>query len=539
MSKRSLLIVIALLSFGLRVWGLAFGLPFAYHPDEQQYIWPAIGVVSGDFRPLAHYNPALFPYVIGLVYTFNYWLLRLLGAFPAFFDLNLAWSEPMQPWTAGLIYLARYTSAAAGVLTVLMVYRLGRRAYSRTTGLGAALIFGLAFLPVREAHFAVSDAPVALGVAVALYVCLRIVERGRWPAYLKTGLALGLAAATKYSAGLLVLPVGTAHLLSRRYRRWSQRIGYGWLLLLTGLVSGLAYLAVSPYTLIEKEAFWADFSENLGAAKSGFQGLNLDPGGGAIFYLKGLGWGLGWPLTVLFILTVIFMIWRHSRTDLVLLVLPVLGFFYMQRQEMYFVRWLMPFLPPMAVLAAETVRAGTERFTKKAALPLVLALLFVLPSFYMAVWADQLFSRPDTRTEALHWIGQNIPSGSVLAVRVLSPPWGPPLNLPGLPVGPYRFVPVPDGGVAEIGWEQYQTWQTQYVIASSFYYARPLRDQARQAQLAANLERLETETTLLAEFNPYRPGCRGFFYHDQVYGPANDTLCRTQPGPIIKIYRLP
>ncbi len=66
------LIIITLLSFWLRVTGIQFGLPFEYHPDEQQYILPALGVVSGDFKPLAHYNPALYPYLIGLVYTLTY-----------------------------------------------------------------------------------------------------------------------------------------------------------------------------------------------------------------------------------------------------------------------------------------------------------------------------------------------------------------------------------------------------------------------------------------------------------------------------------
>jgi hypothetical protein len=150
----SLLIMIVLLGFWLRVAGIQFGLPFVYHPDEQQYILPAVGVVSGDFRPLAHYNPALYPYLIGVVYTLTYLGLTIFDAFPPYFDLGTAWSEPMLPWTTGLVFLARYVTVGVGVLTTLMVYRLGRRAYSRETGVGAAIIFGLSFLPVREAHFA-------------------------------------------------------------------------------------------------------------------------------------------------------------------------------------------------------------------------------------------------------------------------------------------------------------------------------------------------------------------------------------------------
>jgi hypothetical protein len=111
--------------------------------------------------------------------------------------------------------------------------------------------------------------------------------------------------------------------------------------------------------------------------------------------------------------------------------------------------------------------------------------------------------------------------------------------MPGLDIGPYNFAPVPDGGVAEIDLPQYREWGVQYVIASSFYYARPLRDKAHQAQLAARMQALDENAELVALFQPYEPEYNGFFYHDQVYGPANDTLYRKQPGPIIKIYRLP
>jgi hypothetical protein len=546
-STRFLLLGLTLLSFGLRLWGIQFGLPFIYHPDEQQYVLPAIGVVSGNFEPLAHYNPALYPYLIGLIFALTYGGLKLFNAFPAAFDLSMGWSEAMQPWITGIMYLARYTSVAMGVLTTLLIYRLGRRAYSPVSGLAAAAIFGLSFLPAREAHFAVSDAPVALGAAAVLYFCLAIIRRGDGRSYVWAGLALGLSAATKYSAGLLALPLVLAHLLNRRDQSLFERLKRSWRVGLAGLVAAISYIVVSPYTLLEREEFWADFSENLESAKIGFQGLDLDPAGGAIFYLKGLIWGFGWPLFLLLLGAVAVALWRRRREDVLLVSLPLLGFFYMQRQEMYFVRWLMPFLPPLAVLAGETLHYGVVKTLKVLKtfrvsdrwLTVGVAGLLVLPSFYMAVRANSIWRRLDTRTQALAWIRQNVPPGSTVAAEVLSPPWGPPLAMPGLVVGPYRLAPVPDGGIAELELQQYLDWGVQYVVASSFHYARPLRDKAHQAALAGRLKALDEQAELVALFQPYEAEYQGFFYHDQVYGPADDTLARRQPGPVIRIYRLP
>jgi len=261
----------------------------------------------------------------------------------------------------------------------------------------------------------------------------------------------------------------------------------------------------------------------------------------------------------------------------------------MQRQAMYFVRWLTPFLPPLSVLAAETAHVAIRRLsvailvlaesppsippkggevsrfsplwgeleggnqlksrianlaastsTRNLTLwPVVgVVLLLALPSTYVAVNANAIFAQTDTRTEALRWIQQHIPPGSTIAAEVLSPPWGPPLAMPGLAVNPYKFAPVPEGGVAEVSLRQLRDWQVQYVVTSSFYYARPLLAKSHQAVLEANMQALDEAAELLIEFQPYQEGDDGFFYHDQVYGPINDTFSRKQPGPVIKIYRL-
>ncbi|MDM8532734.1 glycosyltransferase family 39 protein [Anaerolineales bacterium HSG25] len=600
------LIIITLLSFYLRLWGIQFGLPFEYHPDEQQYILPAIRVVSGDFQPLAHYNPALYPYLIGLVYSLTYYGLQLFGAEPPLFDLNNGWHESMIPWTIGWIYLARYVSVAVGVINTLLIYQLGRRAYNRLTGLGAALIFTVSFLPTREAHFAVNDAPVALAVTVTLYCCIGMLRHGALRDYLWTGIALGLATAVKYSAGLLVVPIGVAYLLQgfqispmkeisgNRYRFGQHLRGQKqtsqekiiyllrnlWKPILTGLVAMLVFALCSPYTLIEYDLFWANFSENLESARSGFQGLDLDPSGGAVYYLKVLLWGFGWPLLIVFGLSILYLLWRHLPIDLLMLSFPLFGFFYMQRQEMYFMRWLMPFIPPLMVITAESITVWSIRLSNwlgkqfsfdntsfspkgESVTSLLLGgrvfglpqrsnisnvywsvvffvyLFLLLPTLYATTHANYVFSKSDTRTEALYWIRDNIPAGTSLAVEVRSPPWGPPLAMPGLAVGSYNFYPVPDGGVAELDMEQYRQQGVSYVIASSFHYARPLRDKTHQALLEQRMAWLEEQAKLVALFDPFIDEERGYFHHDQVFGPANDLLLREHPGPVIRVYRLP
>jgi hypothetical protein len=317
---------------------------------------------------------------------------------------------------------------------------------------------------------------------------------------------------------------------------------------IAGVTSIASYLLVSPYTILNWQEFWNDFGENLQSGQRGFQGIDLDPtGSGAIFYSKSLIWGMGWPIFLLFAGAVIFALWRHRRHDILLVSFPLLVFVYMQRQEMYFVRWMMPLIPPMCVLAAETMRAVVEWLLNKrtrlrwstATISLTAIAVLTLPSTIMTIKADYVFAQPDTRTEALEWISKNIPPDSQLAARIISPPWSPPLAMPGLPLGPYYFAQVPNGGIADVEMEQYHDWQIKYVIATSFYYAQPKLDKTYQLERETRMQTLDEQAELIALFDPYAREYPGFFYHDQVYGPANDVLYRKQPGPIIKIYRLP
>jgi hypothetical protein len=47
--KGGLVLVVAMLAFafGLRVWGIGFGLPYIYHPDEPTYVSQALNLGAG------------------------------------------------------------------------------------------------------------------------------------------------------------------------------------------------------------------------------------------------------------------------------------------------------------------------------------------------------------------------------------------------------------------------------------------------------------------------------------------------------------
>jgi hypothetical protein len=62
------LVAVTGVALGLRVWGIAFGLPFPYHPDEPQFVEQALAIASGVSRGGTFANPPLFKYLLLVEY---------------------------------------------------------------------------------------------------------------------------------------------------------------------------------------------------------------------------------------------------------------------------------------------------------------------------------------------------------------------------------------------------------------------------------------------------------------------------------------
>jgi len=519
-----LLVVLALVAFGLRLWGIGFGLPFTYHPDEYQYVEDALGFFSGDLNPHRFNNPALFKYFLFGEYILIRHIAPQLGP------------PTDQASLASFYWLGRLTNALLGTATVLLLYLTGRRAYSSRAGLLAAAFLAVAFLHARESHYAVNDVPLTLLAVVGLWLCLCVLQRGTAGDYLLAGAVAGLAAGTKYTGAFLAVPLAVAYSLKEPWRRrdtmWLFSLGRFALAL---AAMGIAFLVTNPFALLDFPAFAEDLQALAGRGALGYKGLILDPAGGWVFYLKTLNWGLGYGLFLLSLIGLAYAGYQRSRQDLVLISFPLILYLFLGRQQMFFARFILPAVPVLLLLAARvltdviTAIAATNRQRNLALAALSLAVL-IQPTGSL-LRHDLLLTRTDTRTLARAWIEAHIPPGAV----IVSEPYGPPLDEER-----YRVQVTDSEGLPwhDSTLERYRQAGAQYLIASSFVYDRVYRDprqaQARQTFYAA----LEVEADRLQEFRPYRGPDKPPFLFDQVYGPVNALFSFERPGPVIRVYRL-
>ena len=165
LDRNTLYILLALIlatAFGLRIWGIWFGLPFSYRADEYHEVFRALELGSGGFN-LERTGKGGYFYVLFVEYGFLFVVLKLAGIVDSAQDFARYFARDMS-----LFYLlGRATTAVIGTLAVFLAYRLGTRAYSQAAGALAALFLAVDFLSVEHSHFVTVDMPMTVAITNA------------------------------------------------------------------------------------------------------------------------------------------------------------------------------------------------------------------------------------------------------------------------------------------------------------------------------------------------------------------------------------
>jgi len=441
---------------GLRLWGVRQGLPYAYNTDEADHFVPrAVAMFGHDLNPHYFANPPGFTYVLHYLFALAYG-----GADGARHAFAL---HPTEVYT-----LARVAAAVLGVLALWLLYATGARLFGRAVGLLAAALEAVAFLPVFYAHLALNDVPTLAPLTLSLLGSAGVLRYGRRRDYALAGIGLGLACATKYTAGIALLPflaAAGARLFApdadagdagggdrgarglavegdggRRISR-SEALAVAFGVAMTGALAFAAFFVANPFWLLDYGAFHAELvhQSTLSAEAQGKLGAPRD--GGFVYYLWSLSWGLGW-LPALAALGGAVTIWRaRPALGWLLVPAPVLFLVFMGLQGRYFGRWLMPILPLLCLLAAffalqlAGALAGVlgralrrpapshprRRAQLAVAAGVLLAALLLAQGLVYSVHSGLVLARADTRNITRRWMLANVPRRARIVAEPVSP----------------------------------------------------------------------------------------------------------------------
>jgi hypothetical protein len=454
----------------LRVWGIGQGLPYAYLADEADHFVPhAIAMFGHSLNPHYFANPP------GYTYLLHFLLAVWFGGRTGVEEASL-----LHPTDVYL--LARATAAVLGTAALWLLYLVGARLFGRAVGLLAAALEAVAFLPVFYSHLALNDVPTLAPLTLSLLGTAGILCKGRLLDYLLAGAGLGLACATKYTAGIVLLPLIAAGAISYLERDRGPRLGtearggrrlepgarardsaparrgtrtvhpvLG--LALAGVAAALAFLLANPYAILDYQSFHHELVHQSSLSAEAQGKLGAPKQGGLLYYLWTLTWGLGW-VPALAALGGAVSVWRFDggrggwRLGWLLVPAPLLYMAFMGLQGRYFGRWLLPIFPMLCLLAAlfafQLAGAGTRLAGRiwlrvanrrgeiadaggeaprgvRAAILILLVVVLLAQGLYYSVHSGMVLARADTRNLTRAWMLAHVPAGAPIVVEPVAP----------------------------------------------------------------------------------------------------------------------
>ena len=393
---------VVLAALVLRVWGVTHGLPYVFNADENAHFVPrAIGMFGHSLNPQYFVNPPAFTYLLHVAFWARWGGREAVGdAFAA---------DPGTAFTIARVLAAILGAAAAGLLA-----GAGARLFDRRVGLVAGALLAVAFLPVHYGHLAVNDVPAMAPVCLGLVGVAGVYRYGRRRDYALAGAALGVACATKYTAGIVLLCLLAAAAVSPRLRLRG--------LALAGALAVVGFVVANPYAVLDWQGLREGLQKQSEASGDGGGKLGLVGDSALLYYLRTLTWGLGWLPALAAIAGAVGLAVRRHALAWVLIPAPVVFLLFMGIQDRFFARWLLPVYPLLCLLAAWAAVEAASRVRRRSLWPVAVAgALLCAQGLVFSVHNDLLLARPDTRALARAWMVDNIPAGGKVVIEPIAP----------------------------------------------------------------------------------------------------------------------
>jgi hypothetical protein len=552
----AVLALVLLVALGLRLWGIRQGLPYAYNSDEDAHFVPrAIGMLTLGWNPHYFVNPP--------AYTD---LLRLV--FAAWFGGRAGVSYTFAVNPTAVFTLARVCVALLGTLAVWLLYVAGARLFDRGVALLAAALEAVAFLPVFYSHLALNDVPTLAPLTLSLLGTAGVLRKGRARDYLIAGVGLGFGCATKYTAGIALLPLLAA--AASQYLEAppaGRRVLLG--LVLAGAAALVGFLIADPYSVLDFHAFEQGLAHQSSLSGEAQGKLGAPRESGLVYYLWSLTWGLGWVPAIAALAGAVMVWWRERKLGWVLVPAPLLYLLFMGSEGRYFGRWLLPIFPILCLLAAfaalQCARVLARHFPRLWPVFAAVAVgALCAQGVLYSVHSGLILSRADTRSLARAWMVAHVPAGAKVVVEPIVPDeWVQDVGHPTLTVPDgdrwmkYQSLLsriTPSGALTSgeghvVSLENYELTLAPslipyyeregycWVVSGSAESGRAFADPARAPLAVAYYRALARAGTVVYHASPYRAGARpvafNFDWSFDYY-----PLSYARPGPEVTIYRL-
>lgn len=487
-------------------------LPYFSNWDEPELVRPAVRMAStNDLNPRWFGHPgSTVIYPLAALYRFSHFAPEGGQIFSSPPKIQKLFEKRPGPfYLSGRLLMVLF--ALGGIYAV---YLVGRIIGGPPAGVLAAWFVLLSPLLAQWAGIVRTDSASLLFTLLSVYMLLRLIRFRRRADHLLAGLAVGLAIATKYSLGSLVVVLIAVEVIlvikALRAGRAGKAVGNA----LIGLAAvPAAFLLVTPYFLAELKTVRSNLRQEMRTEHLGQDGLSF--WGNLWWYLgRRIPRDMGWPRLAAALGGLTAGIFKRdgrvllcAGTGLVLL----LG---ISSSSLHWARWLVPILPLLYLLAAYGVVRGFGFIAaigvKGLWIAPVLAGAVILLSYDPAARTLRMIRigrNYSTSVQALKWVEENIPPGSCLVQE-----WW---TFQDYSLDDIKMVH--ELNLSNQTIEHYLDSGCRYLLANGDAYSNFLLSPDRYPREAEFYRRLLDEFECLAQFSPGEYTC----------------------GPFLRIFRLP
>ncbi len=475
----------------LRFYGITFGLPSNFHPDEVPKVNAIMRMVDQNtWDPQYFLHPSLLLYC---TYGMNT-LIRWLGIDAL---LGVTGSFRETAFLAG-----RLVSATAGTLSIVLTYEIACRLFSRRVATWSALLLAVFPLHVTCSRYLKEDALLTFVIlSCVLTTVVAVTTKRRWLLPL-AGLFAGCTAGAKYSGILMAaVPCAAPWLVSRS---WKPDLRWLPFAVMAGAIAPLGFLCTTPYAVLNSAKFLKDFSSESRHMQMGHT-QSIDAWSQLWMYHFWRSIKPGMTLITAFasVIGLGYLLRRRRVEGLLIVALVVL--FYMPAE---FVkakpapqpeRYILPCLPFLAIALSVWINSLRGRAFRNVAVTACLSTLVVLPLVRATSLASEITS--DTRDQMAVWMRENIPPGSKVFMD-----WSP--YCPRFHDDAFEIEYIPRARIIpKLDLAALKESQGDYLVLSSLYYDRyfkqPESNPILRQRIREVFERVPVVIQMAPEYGTY------------------------------------
>ncbi|MBA7703276.1 hypothetical protein ES703_112058 [subsurface metagenome] len=223
LEKIWLLIIILGLALFIRAYGMSF--LYIYEADAHVYVDRAVDFLrTGDWDPRWFGNPAsILMYLLAALYA----LYFIIGKNFGFFNDMASFTYYLMINPTSSYLIARGLMVFFGVLSTLVVYKIGKKIFDRKVGLTAAFLFAVIPMHVFSSKIIRTDVMATFFILLSFLYCIHIWEKDSLHGYIMAGVFAGLATATRYPAALVILMIVIVRIMRKGRTLFEDTTGYG------------------------------------------------------------------------------------------------------------------------------------------------------------------------------------------------------------------------------------------------------------------------------------------------------------------------